>query len=74
MQNMIEVKHVSKTFGKKGGVVTSVLNGADLEVRKGEFVSLMGASGSGKSTLLYLIGGLDRDFQGQRAPSVHPGP
>lgn len=65
MQNMIEVKHVSKTFGKKGGVVTSVLNGADLEVRKGEFVSLMGASGSGKSTLLYLIGGLDRDFQGE---------
>ena len=33
-------------------------------VDQGEFVSLMGASGSGKSTLLYLIGGLDRDFQG----------
>ena len=34
-------------------------------VAEGEFVSLMGASGSGKSTLLYLIGGLDRDFEGK---------
>ena len=34
-------------------------------VSEGEFVSLMGASGSGKSTLLYLIGGLDREFEGK---------
>jgi len=65
MENMIEVKNVSKTFGKKGGAITQVLNGADLTVKKGEFVSLMGASGSGKSTLLYLIGGLDRNFDGE---------
>ncbi len=65
MENMIEVRNVSKSFGKKGGVITPVLNGADLEVKKGEFVSLMGASGSGKSTLLYLIGGLDREFSGE---------
>ncbi len=64
MENMIEVRSVNKTFGKKGGVKTQVLNGAELTVQKGEFVSLMGASGSGKSTLLYLIGGLDRDFSG----------
>lgn len=62
---MIKVDNVRKTFGKKGGVITQVLDGAELEVRKGEFVSLMGASGSGKSTLLYLIGGLDRDFNGE---------
>ena len=61
---MIKVDNVRKTFGKKGGVITQVLDGADLEVKRGEFVSLMGASGSGKSTLLYLIGGLDRDFKG----------
>ena len=60
---VIEVKDVVKTFGKKEAM-TTVLNGATLSVKKGEFVSLMGASGSGKSTLLYLIGGLDRDFQG----------
>jgi putative ABC transport system ATP-binding protein len=35
-----------------------------MTVDQGEFVSLMGASGSGKSTLLYLIGGLDRNFEG----------
>ena len=36
-----------------------------MHVGEGEFVSLMGASGSGKSTLLYLIGGLDREFDGK---------
>lgn len=63
MSNIIEVKNVSKAFGKDGNI-TKVLNNASFEVEKGEFVSLMGASGSGKSTLLYLIGGLDRDFDG----------
>lgn len=63
MSSMIEVKNVSKTFGK-GGSENKVLTDAGFEVKKGEFVSLMGASGSGKSTLLYLIGGLDREFEG----------
>lgn len=63
MRSMIEVKNVSKTFGK-GGSENMVLTDAGFEVKKGEFVSLMGASGSGKSTLLYLIGGLDREFEG----------
>ena len=61
--NVIEVRNVSKTFGK-GEALTQVLTNASLSVAKGEFVSLMGASGSGKSTLLYLIGGLDRGFEG----------
>jgi len=63
MNTIIEVNNVSKTFGKNGNL-NQVLDGANLKVEEGEFVSLMGASGSGKSTLLYLIGGLDRDFQG----------
>ena len=63
MSTVIEVNNVSKTFGK-GENLNRVLNGASISVDKGEFVSLMGASGSGKSTLLYLIGGLDRDFEG----------
>ena len=63
MDTIIEVNNVSKTFGKNGNL-NHVLNGASLTVQEGEFVSLMGASGSGKSTLLYLIGGLDRNFEG----------
>ena len=63
MKTIIEVNNVSKSFGKKDNI-NYVLTGASMNVRQGEFVSLMGASGSGKSTLLYLIGGLDRNFQG----------
>lgn len=60
---LIEVKNVNKIFGKKSSA-NQVLTDCSLDVNKGEFVSLMGASGSGKSTLLYLIGGLDREFEG----------
>ena len=63
MNKIIEVNNVSKTFGK-GENINHVLSGASMSVEQGEFVSLMGASGSGKSTLLYLIGGLDRNFEG----------
>lgn len=63
MNKVIEVINVSKTFGKNTNL-NRVLDGANMYVEEGEFVSLMGASGSGKSTLLYLIGGLDRDFEG----------
>lgn len=63
MNTVIEVNNVSKTFGKNTNL-NRVLDEACMYVAEGEFVSLMGASGSGKSTLLYLIGGLDRDFEG----------
>ena len=64
MNTIIEVNNVSKTFGKNTNL-NRVLDEACMYVAEGEFVSLMGASGSGKSTLLYLIGGLDRDFEGK---------
>ena len=64
MNTIIEVNNVNKTFGTKTNL-NRVLNDACMFVGDGEFVSLMGASGSGKSTLLYLIGGLDRDFEGR---------
>ena len=60
---VISARNIVKTFGK-GETAQTVLEGADLDIERGSFVSLMGQSGSGKSTLLYLIGGLDRDFSG----------
>lgn len=54
---MIKLENIHKTY--HGGSPLHVLKGIDLEIKKGELVSIMGASGSGKSTLLNLIGILD---------------
>jgi len=59
--NIIEIQGLKKSFDK--GKIKA-LNGIDLEVKKGEFVSIMGPSGSGKSTLLNMIGALDRAEEG----------
>lgn len=56
MSNFIEIKNLTKTFDD-GRIVA--VDGVDLSIGKGEFVSLMGPSGCGKSTLLNLIAGLD---------------
>src|SRR5262245_38697337 len=56
---LVHVDGVEKVF-KRGSEEVHVLADLHLEVRKGEFLALMGPSGSGKSTLLNLIGGLDR--------------
>lgn len=57
MSKIIELKDVNKTY--PGAVPLHVLRGVNLEIEKGELVSIMGASGSGKSTLLNILGILD---------------
>ena len=60
---VVEVDRVGKVFGKDPGAVTA-LDGIELTVRAGEFVSLIGPSGCGKSTLLRLVGDLTDPSQG----------
>lgn len=54
---MIELRGINKTYDN--GTLLHVLKGIDLDIDKGEMVSIMGASGSGKSTLLNILGILD---------------
>jgi putative ABC transport system ATP-binding protein len=61
MNNLIDIKNLQKRYDN--GAITA-LNGIDLQIKEGEFVSIMGPSGSGKSTLLNMIGALDRADSG----------
>lgn len=54
---MIHLENINKTY--QGAQPLHVLKGITLDIKKGEFVSIMGASGSGKSTLLNILGILD---------------
>jgi putative ABC transport system ATP-binding protein len=63
MSNVIEAVKVNRSF-TNGKEISHVLKDIDLEVKEGEFISIMGPSGSGKSTLLYLLGGLDMPTRG----------
>ncbi|MDE6007829.1 MAG: ABC transporter ATP-binding protein [Muribaculaceae bacterium] len=60
---MIKLTDVNKTY--QGAVPLHVLKGINLEIEKGELVSIMGASGSGKSTLLNILGILDNYDSGE---------
>jgi putative ABC transport system ATP-binding protein len=61
---LISIKDLKKEF-KVEDIVTKVLNGISFDIKKGEFVSIMGPSGSGKSTLMYILSFLDKPTQGK---------
>ena len=58
---VIEAKRIYHTYNGKD----MILNGIDVAVDKGEFVSVLGASGSGKTTLLSILGGIERPSSGE---------
>lgn len=61
---IVEVRDVCKRYHQGDETITP-LDSVSLDIRQGEFVSLMGASGTGKSTLLNLIAGIDRPDSGR---------
>ena len=61
---MLKVENL-KRYYKTNDVEVRALDGVSFDVKKGEFISIIGASGSGKSTLLHLLGGLDYPTSGK---------
>ncbi len=61
---MIELKNVKKRY-EMGDNIVMALNGVDISIKEGEFVSIVGPSGSGKSTLMNIIGCLDVVSEGE---------
>src|SRR5437763_14806241 len=74
---ILELKNVGKIFSQNGRSIEA-LRSANLRVRKGEFVCLIGASGCGKSTLLRMAAGFEAATQGEvlmwDVPITGPGP
>lgn len=63
---LIRIENLVKIYQEEGGgSETQALAGVDLEIKEGEFVSIVGPSGSGKSTLLQILGCLDRPSKGK---------
>lgn len=61
---ILEIKNLKKYYGEEPNIVRAI-NGINLKVEQGEFITIVGTSGSGKSTLLHMIGGLDVPTSGE---------
>jgi ABC-type lipoprotein export system ATPase subunit len=66
---LIRCVGLKKTYRMRGEIVYA-LKGVDLELYRGEYISIMGPSGSGKSTLFNMIGGLDTPSEGRVETTV----
>jgi lipoprotein-releasing system ATP-binding protein len=60
---ILVARGIKKSY-EKNGVKITVLKGIDLDIEKGDFVTIMGPSGAGKSTLLHILGTIDRPTEG----------
>ncbi|MDF2595078.1 MAG: putative transport system ATP-binding protein [Clostridia bacterium] len=69
-EQILKMEHIVKSY-LMGEEVQTVLEGVDLSINKGEFVSILGPSGSGKSTLMNIIGCLDVPTEGKYTLSGH---
>jgi putative ABC transport system ATP-binding protein len=68
---MIRLRNIEKSFDSKAGQLF-VLRRVDLDIREGEFLTIMGPSGAGKSTLLAILGMLDAGWRGEYWLLGHP--
>jgi len=62
--NVLEAYDIAKTYRGGDGSTLHILNGVNLNVKRGEMIAIVGESGAGKSTLLHIIGALDRPTRG----------
>lgn len=71
MADILEIRNVSKVYDSGSGEVKA-LDGVDLTIREGEFISVIGPSGCGKSTLFNIIAGLIDEYDGSVTIDGHP--